>query len=248
MTAALSAERYLQFIDDDTEKLIDLGSRGLKAPVPALEGWDVAEVLWHVAGVFEHKVRVMADNAWPDPWPPAEFEDKEEIAFLRQAKTDLFEEFSRHDPSEQTTTFWRHDTTIRFWIRRMALEVAVHRYDGEQAHGDPTEIPADESLDGIDELLHVFVDPGDGTHVSTEHPVDAVVSVESGGRRWVCDLSAASVAVRDDTHEEAQATVAGEPMAVFLWLWGRVGDHDITVSGDATTVQEFRARLVECTQ
>ncbi|MBA3233840.1 MAG: maleylpyruvate isomerase N-terminal domain-containing protein [Propionibacteriales bacterium] len=246
-THQLDPERYLALIDADTERLITLGERGLKIPIPCLDGWDVAEVLWHVAGVYEHKVRVMADNAWPEPWPPAHFEDKDEIEFLREAQTDLFEEFSRHDPAEQTTTFGA-DTTIAFWMRRMALEVAVHRYDAELAHADTTPIPDDESLDGIDELLRLMLEADESEGIVTRSPVDALVAVESAGRRWLCDARADALSVSDDMSTPATATVSGQPMTVFLWLWGREPDESVERSGSLEIMAEFRNRITECTQ
>jgi hypothetical protein len=130
----LPAQRYFELIDSDTERLLEMGERGLTEPVPSCPGWDVAEVVWHTAGVYEHKVRVMADNAWPDPWPPPDFDGRPELDFLRGAKDDLFAEFARHDIEEPTTTFGA-DSTIGFWARRMALEAAVHRYDAEPHTG-----------------------------------------------------------------------------------------------------------------
>ncbi|HEY7044389.1 MAG TPA: maleylpyruvate isomerase N-terminal domain-containing protein [Nocardioidaceae bacterium] len=247
MTTHLVPARYFELIDKDTDRLIEMGERGLKEPVPACPGWDVAEVVWHVANVYEHKVRVMADNAWPDPWPPTwEFADDEELAFLRSAKTHLFEEFSRHEVTEQTQTFGE-DTTVGFWVRRMACEIAVHRTDGEQAHTDPTPIPDDLSLDGIDEMLRVMLaGPWWADRVQTDHPVEALVAVESGGRRWLCDVREKAITVTDDAATEAAATVSGRPMDVFLWLWGRAGDDSVTFTGDVGTAHEFRARLVEC--
>jgi len=244
---ALNPERYLELIDADTERLIALGERGLTEKIPCCPGWDVAEVVWHTAGVYEHKVRVMADNAWPEPWPPADFDERAEIAFLREAKDDLFAELSRHDASEITTTFGA-DSTIGFWIRRMALEVAVHRYDAELAHGDTTPINRELSLDGIDEVLRVMLaGPWWAADVQTEHPVEALVAVEAGGARWLCDIQRTAVTVTDDTSASAAATVAGEPEQVFLWLWGRAGDDAVTLDGAPEVVAGFRSRLVECT-
>ena len=243
----LTPERYFELIDSDTDRLIAMGERGLKEPVPACAGWDVAEVLWHVADVYEHKVRVMADNAWPEEWPPEwDYGDGEEPAFLQAARTHLFEEFSRHPLDEQTTTFGA-DTTIVFWVRRMAVEIAIHRLDGEQAHDELTPIPDDIAIDGIDEMLQVML-AGDwwAERVQTAHPVDALVAVEAGGRRWVCDVREKSVTIRPDDAPPAAATISGSPEAVFLWLWGRVGDDAVTFAGDEATVREFRARLVEC--
>jgi hypothetical protein len=46
--------------------------------------------------------------------------------------------------------------------------------------------------------------------------------------------------------EPAVATVQGEPGPVFLWLWGRAPDTAVDLTGDASIVAEFRARLAEC--
>jgi uncharacterized protein (TIGR03083 family) len=246
MTTALTPERYLELVDRDTDRLIAMGERGLKAEVPSCPGWDVAEVVWHVATVYEHKVRVMADNAWPDPWPPKwEFADDEEIAFLRSARSRLFEEFARHDIDEQTTTFGE-DSTIGFWVRRMACEIAIHRYDGELAHDDTTPIDADIALDGIDEFLRVMLSRD--WRGKTEHPVDADVAVESGGIRWRGRITSGEVAFAPGSREPAAFTISGEPEAVFLWLWGRVGDDRVRLDGDGALVSELRARLVEAAQ
>jgi uncharacterized protein (TIGR03083 family) len=262
MTTALPPERYFQLIDRDTDRLIAMGERGLQEPVPSCPGWDVAEVVWHVAVVYEHKVRVMADNAWPDPWPPTwEFADDEELAFLRSAKTHLFEEFGRHDISEPSQTFGE-DPTVGFWVRRMACEIAIHRYDGELAHGDTTPIDADLALDGVDEFLQVaFAGDSKG---ETEHPVDAVVAVECEGSRWRCDVTGdtVTVAMQADGEpgdgepagagladgEPADVVVSGAPEALFLWLWGRAADDRVRVEGDADVVRELRGRLVEAAQ
>ncbi|CAA9382765.1 MAG: hypothetical protein AVDCRST_MAG21-1822 [uncultured Nocardioidaceae bacterium] len=243
----LDPQRYFELIDADTDRLLEMGERGLRQQVPSCAGWDVAEVVWHVAGVYEHKTRVLADNAWPEQWPPADFEGKEEIGFLQDARAHLFEEFARHDVDEQTQTFGA-DSTVAFWVRRMAHEIAVHRYDGELAHGDPTDIPVDEAIDGIDEVLTVMLGgPWWEEQYRTSHPVDALVAVESDALRWVCDIREKQVTVSSEGDAgEVAATVSGSPMHVFLWLWGRLDDDAVELSGDSAVLREFRARLVEC--
>jgi uncharacterized protein (TIGR03083 family) len=245
---ALAPERYFALIDADTERMLEMGERGLDADVPSCPGWTVADVLGHQAMVYAHKVRVMADNGWPDPWPPAEFRDRPPIEFLREAKDDLFQEFARHDVAEQTTTFG-DDTTVMFWVRRMALEVAVHRNDAELAHHAATAIPDDLACDGVDEILQVMLH-GNWAEwgAKTEHPVDAVVAIETGGHRWRCDVTEAVVDVVAESAEPADATVTGEPSDVFRWLWGRAGDEAVQIAGDATAVAELRLRLAEAGQ
>jgi hypothetical protein len=130
----------------------------------------------------------------------------------------------------------------------MALEVAIHRRDGESAHGDETPIPADLALDGIDEVLCVMLaGPWWDSRISTKHPIDAVVSVESGAHRWLCNASATNVDVGRDLMIPAAATVAGGAEPVFLWLWGRADDEQVAVAGSRALAAEFRGRLAECT-
>jgi len=244
----LEPQRYFESIDADTERLLAIATRGLDADVPCCPGWTVADVVTHVAEVYEHKVRVMADNAWPDSWPPPGLADQEPLGQLADAKAHLFAEFAEHRITDETTTFYAGDRTIGFWARRMALEVAVHRYDAELAHGEVTAIPDDLALDGIDEVLRAtLAGPWWVQRVSTRHPIGADVAVESAGHRWVCSAEAKRVTIADDATSPAAATVTGQPAAVFLWLWGRVGDDQVTFEGDQGVVAEFRARLVERT-
>lgn len=248
----LEPQRYLAAIDADTDRLLALAERGLKEQVPSCPGWDVAEVVWHVAVVYEHKARVIADNAWPDPWPPSDFDGREEIGFLRDAKADLMRTFADHSSDEETTTFSPDDNTVAFWIRRMAHEVAVHRYDAELAHQDPTPIAEDLALDGVDENLHVMLaGPWWDGRVETEYPVEATVAIEAGDRRWLCDVQRSSVTVADDSELSADLTIAGDPQEMFLWLWGRGEDASVGFTGgespDADSLAaQFRGRLVEC--
>ncbi|MDX6308507.1 MAG: hypothetical protein QOI06_1553 [Nocardioidaceae bacterium] len=247
-TTRLEPQEYFESIDADTERLLTMAGRGLEAEVPRCPGWKVADVVSHVAQVYEHKVRVMADNGWPSPWPPADLVEQAPVSALVDAKSHLFAEFAAHDPGEQTTTFSADDSTIGFWVRRMALEVAIHRHDGETAHDDVTPIPQDLAVDGIDEVLRVMLaGPWWAGRVTTEHPLDAAVAVESGGRRWLSSVSSKSATVAEDESSPAAATISGDPQSVFLWLWGRVGDDRVETSGDPDVAREFRARLAECT-
>jgi len=224
-----------------------VAARGLDRPVPCCPGWTVSDVIAHLGQVYEHKVRVMADNAWPTPWPPEAMDALAPVDLLTDAKAHLFAEFADHLITDETTTFSATDQTIGFWARRMALEVAVHRFDVELAHDDVTPIADDIAVDGIDEVLHVMLaGPWWAQRVTTRHPLGSCVSVRTQTHSWLCDVQATEVTVVDGGQGEVAATIDGEPMTVFLWLWGRVADDHITVTGDAQVAAEFRARLAEC--
>ena len=74
-----------------------------------------------------------------------------------------------------------------------------------------------------------YLDPDD----PTEHPVDAAVAIEAGGRRWVADVRGKQINVSDGIGDSV-ATVSGAPADVFLWLWGRRGDDAVDFDGDSS--------------
>jgi uncharacterized protein (TIGR03083 family) len=248
-SSRLPPQRYFETLDADTERILEIGGRAPDAPVPACPGWVVDDLLRHVAEVYEHKVRVIADNAWPDPWPPADPPAGRSVDRLAEAKAALFGEFADHEIDDEATTFAADDQTIGFWVRRMALEAAVHRVDAEQAVDDATTVPADLAADGVDEVLRIFLGgPWWADRVVTRHPVDATVAVVAGDRAWGCTADRHRVGITEGVDAgAADAVVRGEPSDVLLWLWGRADDTVVTFDGDAAVLREFRGRLSECT-
>src|SRR5690606_21081055 len=85
----------------------------------------------------------------------------------------LLEELSAQDPDASTMTRWSPPQPAGFWFRRMALEVAVHRYDAELTHGVPTPIDAGPAADGVDEALRIFLGGRPWRDTGTDEPLDA---------------------------------------------------------------------------
>ena len=134
-------------------------------------------------------------------------------------------ELARRDPSAPAWTWWDPEPTVGFWLRRLAHETSVHRADVESATGPVTPIASDLALDGIDELLTVHL-PDDGF---------------AGSVGWT--LAEGSVEVAID-----EVTVTGTPSDVLLWLWGRVGDEAVVLSGDEADLIAVRCCLHDATQ
>ncbi len=70
----------------------------------------------------------------------------------------LLGEFAVGKPADPAGSWYSPDQTVGFWIRRMAQETVIHRIDAELGTGQPVApVPSDLAIDGIDELLKVFV-------------------------------------------------------------------------------------------
>jgi uncharacterized protein (TIGR03083 family) len=251
--------RLLTTLADDYARLREVAARDLAAPVPSCPGWTVADLVRHVSEVYLHKTEAMRHAEWPDPWPP-DLSGEEPIALLDRAYSALTAEFAAHPAGDKSITWFGPDQTVGFWIRRMAQESVIHRVDAELALGAAVApIPADLAVDGIDELLRVFLAYGAETWVDYFAPTlkespGHTVAVRVDGSGWLVTTSPGGVEVTDGDGDDGEASattsaaVTGPPDAVLRWLWARGGDDRVTVHGDGAAVVELRRLLVIATQ
>ncbi len=159
--AGLSGMEYSRFLDclaADFARLRAIVPTDLNAAVPSCPGWTVADLTRHVGMVYMHKTLAMREGAEPEQWPPEGLADEKPLALLDRAYAGLVAEFAARKPADPAGTWYAPDQTVGFWIRRMAQETVIHRIDAELGTGQPvTQVPADLAVDGIDELLKVFV-------------------------------------------------------------------------------------------
>jgi hypothetical protein len=143
-------------------------------------------------------------------------------------------------------------------MRRMAQETVIHRIDAELGTSKPVApVPADLAVDGIDELLKVFVAYSVArwgsyfTDILANSP-GRTYTVRTVGAAWRVRTSPGLFAVEDDTVDDAaDVTVSGPPTAVLRWVWNREGageQSSVTVEGDPEAVKELRRCIVTATQ
>lgn len=231
-----------------------VAAEDLTAAVPSCPGWTLAELVTHVAAVYLHKVEAMRQRRQPDPWPP-DFSGEQPLALFDRAYAALLAEFDARQPGDPAYTFDDRDQSVGFWLRRMAHETSIHRVDAELARGvRVTPIPEDLALDGIDELLTLFVDYA--SHRWPEEFAEALpdgdgqpVAVRSGPAGWQVTPSATAVNVTVGAGQRpAAATLSGGADAVQRWLWGRAPDSAVELDGDPQALARFRRLLTIATQ
>ncbi|HEY9376312.1 MAG TPA: maleylpyruvate isomerase family mycothiol-dependent enzyme [Jiangellaceae bacterium] len=246
----LTHQQYVEHVRADGERIAVVAERGLDPPVPSCPGWTVRDAVEHTAEVFLHKVACMRDKVFPDPWPP-ERGDEPTIPYYQEALDRLLSELTSRDEHEYADTWWRDEQTVGFWGRRMAHEAAIHRVDVELAHDDVTPIDDDLSVDGVDEVLRRFL-AGDWSDEEIPDQPGTVVQIRSGGTTWrvVMEPKAIVANVYLDRWPQlpSDATVSGEPLPMYLWLWGRGPRDPLEVDGVVAVVDQLRERMVVATQ
>ncbi len=227
MEAAYRIDR----LADDGHRLIELVGRDPRATVPSCPDWTTTDLLDHVRRVWT-SIAAHADQLPDEPLPWSGLPDLDADAALDQ----LVRVLRGVDPGAPVWT-WGTDRTAAFYIRRAHHETAVHRVDAELALGDRTPIPADDALDGLDELLTTVLParveefPERSLHL---HQTD-------GDGEFMLEAVDGALDVRRE-HAKGDAAVRGTGEELLLLMWGRRGPDGLEVFGDADIVTEW-ARL-----
>jgi uncharacterized protein (TIGR03083 family) len=250
--------RLLDCLAADFSRLRAVVPADLAAAVPSCPGWTVADLTHHVGKVYLHKTVIMREGAEPDPWPPEGLAEEDPVALLDRAYAGLAEEFATRKPADPAGTWYAPDQSVGFWIRRMAQETVIHRIDAELGTGKPVApVPDDLAIDGIDELLKVFVaydvaEWGDYfTDILAGSP-GRTYAVRADAAAWTVRTGPGLFTVEDGAGDDAtDVTVSGPPTAVLRWLWNREGAGEpsgVTVEGGPEAVEELRRCIVTATQ
>ena len=254
----MESSRFLDCLAADFNRLRAVVPANPAAAVPSCPGWTVADLTRHVGEVYLHKTLAMREGAEPDPWAPAELADEEPLALLDRAYAGLLAEFSAREPADPAGSWYTPDQTVGFWIRRMAQETVIHRIDAELGTGQPVApVPDDLAVDGIDELLKVFVaysvaEWGDYfTDILAGSP-GRTYAVRTDGAAWRVRTGRGLLAVEDGAGDDAaDVTISGRPAAVLRWVWNREGAGEpsgVTAEGAPEALEELRRCIVTATQ
>jgi uncharacterized protein (TIGR03083 family) len=254
--------RFLECLAADYGRIRTVVPSNLDRLVPSCPEWTVGDLVQHVGTVYLHKVATMRDGAAPSDWPPAGLNDEEPVALLDRAYAELIGEFNRRGPGEFSATWYEPDQSVGFWIRRMAQETVIHRIDAELGAGVPVApVPDDLAIDGIDELLKVFVAydakkcPDDYAEVLADSPARSY-TISTDGVEWLVGTSPATFTVGGGpgmtvpNFTSTDTTITGSPTALLRWAWNRETPGEssaLTIKGP-TDLAEFRRCVVIATQ
>ena len=254
--------RFLDCLAADYAHIRAVAPGQLGSVVPSCPEWTVGDLVQHVGTVYLHKVATMREGAFPSEWPPSELDDEEPVALLDRAYAELMEEFGRRAPEEFSRTWYEPDQSVGFWIRRMAQETVIHRIDAELGVGAPVApVPDDLAIDGIDELLKVFVAydakrcPDDYTEALAESPGRSY-TISTAGVEWLVGTSPGSFSVGGGPgmtvpdFSNADVAITGTPTALLRWVWNREtpgAPSPLTIKGDPD-LTELRNCITIATQ
>lgn len=233
-STSLAFEAYLDAVATEAGRLAAVTAGVLAQAVPSCPEWcarDLVEHVWHVYTFWHAQVlaadvsasRELGDRTLPAGGEPGEC--------LEEAADELVRVIGAAGPQAPCWNWSGQDFTTAWLARRMALESAVHRYDGELTAHDPTPIDARLAADGIDEFLTVHL-PSDLSEVPTATLGGSLcLACSDTENAWTVDASRGHLRVRHD-RGPASAYLRGATSDLFLFVWNRVGVDDLELTGD----------------
>jgi uncharacterized protein (TIGR03083 family) len=196
------------------------------APVVHCPGWTVADLVRHHGDVVRW-VATIVRTGEEDPIEYTGPADPVELApWYNEGVSGLVDMLASSDPARPCWTFGRPPAVTGFWIRRQALEAAVHAWDAQRAIEAQTDLATDLAVAGIDEVLEFFfprqIDLG------RTPPLSAPVGLHATDvdRHW--EIAGAA--------DEPQARIAAPASHLLLLLWRRTDLDDPVIDFTGTAV------------
>lgn len=242
------AVRFLEIVTD----------HGLDHDVPSCPGWTMADLAWHLGGVWNFWGRIVAEEVtsvdvlrtWTEASRPA---DDLLVDWIMAAHTSLFSALASAQPDQEVWTWTGANRDARWVERRMTHETTIHRWDAANAVGLPYAIPVAVAADGVDEYLMYFAGRG-ATEQSTPvggsvhlHCTDTAEHVAEGaddrsliGGEWLVSALDSGGATFTREHAKGDVAIRGRANDLLLWLWRRDGGP-VEIIGDAAVAERFRA-------
>ncbi len=214
----------------------------LDAPVPSCPRWSLQKLVGHLGWVYnwvsEHIEQRSATMLNRDdvPRPPA---GDAVIDWYAGAHARVLDALRDIDPAEEIWG-WAGINTGAFWHKRLAHESLIHRWDAENAVGEPGPLDSDLAADGVDELVDVLLPFQVGL---TKDPLpEGTLHLHrtDGDGEWLCQISEGRL-VTERIHARGDVAVRGTGEQLDLVLWRRIQSDDVEIFGDVDVLAAWTA-------
>ena len=226
----------------------ELEGQDLSTRVPTCPEWDLAELIRHTGRVHRWVYEIARTRSteyvnWKklDLGEPA---DPNGLPAWLAAGADPVVKELAMDPATPLWSF-APGGSAGFWARRQLHETTVHRADGQLALGLSPQIPAEQAIDGVDELVGTMlaaIAPGRVLELNRVGDSLHLHATDAPGE-WTIGLTADGFSF-ETGHAKATVAVRGAAADLFLLLWNRRRPADaerFEIFGDAALVDAWLA-------
>lgn len=193
--------------------LFTIAASHAEVDVPSCPRWTMLDLAAHVGSspVLWGSVLEAAPGARPGEvmWPELPENREELLDWCAVELQSMVELFRTTDPAAPAWTGADETGVAAFWMRRAALETAVHLWDAAAAVGTDHHISTDLAADGFDELAELF--PTLQKWSGHEPRSSLEVAPDDIERTWLYA----------GADEGEPVALRGHGVDIYLRLWGR---------------------------
>jgi len=225
---------YLDVLEAEAASFAEL-VRGADpaTPVAGCPGWSLAALTSHLGGIHRwarHAVLVGHGDQPTGPDDPGQL-----YRWFLEGAADLVQTLRSAEPAQPCWTL-APPNQVSFWMRRQAHETTMHRWDAAVCAGADATIERAVALDGIDEVVNMFVPRQ--VRLGRLPAFPSVLHLVAEGQRFAVSAGAAR------SPGEPVGTVQASPEALLLLLWRRITPEDprVAITGDEPAVRTLLAQ------
>lgn len=226
----------LTAVEHEGRALLAAAERDPSARIEHCPDWDASGLVDHIAGVWSFMAAQIEAASpdkptGPDPDDPSTASDRLSRLVALLASVEPATPCWNWCPKEGRTASWM--------VRRMAHENNIHRWDAENAVGDPDPLDADLAHDGVNEILdvswrHLPSGPVGDYPSSTLH-----LHRTDGDGEWLLSSAGGQLVVGHE-HAKGDAAARGTASDLNLLVWGR-RQPTLEVFGDEAVLDAWLA-------
>ena len=233
-------------IADEASRILAAYAAAPDARIPWSDRWTVGTAARHVSSTHHVAAQVIADRPTGDfglfrtLQAPAKG-DPTFPEWARAGTAALVEQVTTAPLDAECWSWYADGRTVGFWLRRMAQETLVHRWDVEAGTGTSSgPMDPEVAADGVDEFLDVFVATSRGLTSAPAGPSMRFDTTDTGDS-WFLQLPEAGQRVVGREPVECAVTLRGPAEGLLLLAWGRLSPTEagVDVSGDASVMDRW---------
>jgi hypothetical protein len=230
----------------DARSLLAAARTRWDAAVPHCPGWDTAELVRHQGGIFNWMATIVTgrERVGRGELDPAPAESAELPGWYLGNLDHAMEVLGSAEPQSATWTFSSiGDQRVAWWHRRLAVEVAIHRFDAEHAvpaddRRRPAPLDGEVSAAGIEEFITEFLPGLLARAAGADLKGTLHLHATDGPVEWWIDLDASGAATRQ--HAKADTAVRGTRSDLLLWLTNRSAHGSLEILGRPETAVSWQ--------
>lgn len=225
--------KYVDSIKRASARIADLvNEQNASTVVPSCPDWTLRELVIHLGEVHEWWAANIREANPEKHWEgvrtkPASPESS--VDWFRAQTAALVSAISESELGSPCWTWWEAPRTLEAVARHQVQEAEIHRWDAENAVGEPNPIPLEISVDGISEFLSV--------HRSSIEDLDL-----PGLRFEATDSDEAWII---NPENQIESTTSASASDLVLFLNGRLGLAAVGVSGSRSGLEKLVAATPE---